>query len=266
MSDTLVLCYHAVSHDWRAPLSITPDQLSEQCDYLCRRGYRAVTFSEALEPGQGRCVAITFDDGFRSVHELGKPILDSFGLRASVFVPTDFPGREAPMTWPGIEHWLGGPHEYELRCMTWTELKALAAAGWEIGSHTRSHPHLTRLDDGALAAELRTSREACEQYLDRACRSLAYPYGDVDARVVRAAHEAGYACAGTLPERAGRFHEPGPLEWPRVGIYHAEPAWRWRLKMAPLARRLRATRAWGAVARAHRLETVDDQSAGAAGL
>jgi peptidoglycan/xylan/chitin deacetylase (PgdA/CDA1 family) len=248
MSDTLVLCYHAVSEEWPAVLSTTPTDLRAQCEYLHRRGYRAVTFSEAVEPGHGRRVAITFDDAFRSVLELAKPVLEHYEMVGSVFAPTDFPGAGVPLAWPGIEQWLSGPHEGELRCMSWEELDALAGGGWEIGSHTRSHPHLTRLDDAALAVELRGSREDCEERLGRPCVSLAYPYGDVDARVIRAAGEAGYRCAGTLPDRAQRLDAREPLSWPRLGIYHGEPGWRWRLKMAPSVRRLRASGAWKAFA------------------
>ena len=49
------------------------------------------------------------------------------------------------MTWPGIDHWIGGPHETELVPMSWEELATLAAAGWEVGAHTRTHPHMTQL-------------------------------------------------------------------------------------------------------------------------
>lgn len=251
MSDTLVLCYHAVSPDWPAALSITPEQLEEQVGHVLRGGYEPVTFSDAVirsgEPG--RRVAITFDDAFRSVGELAKPILDRAGAVASVFVPTAFPGSGRPLAWQGTEQWLGGPHEDELGSLTWEELAGLAEAGWEVGSHTRSHPRLTRLDDDALREELSGSRHDCEERLGRECSSLAYPYGDHDARVVRAVAEAGYRCAGKLPELRERLNAPGPLEWPRVGIYHAEPRWRWRLKMSPASRRLRASAVWRPVGR-----------------
>ena len=55
------------------------------------------------------------------------------------------------MAWPGIDQWLGGPHEAELMPMSWDELRRLAEAGWEIGSHSRTHPMLTQLDDQSVA-------------------------------------------------------------------------------------------------------------------
>ena len=242
MSDLLVLCYHAVSPDWPAALSTTPEAFEDHVALLARRGYRGVPVREALAERDGPTVAITFDDAYRSVLELAKPILDRHGMRASVYAPTDWVGRTDPMTWPGIDQWLGGPHERELTCMTWDQLGELEEAGWEVGSHTRSHPRLSRVaDDAELLDELEGSRVACEEGLGRPCASIAYPYGDHDERVVEAAGRAGYRYALTLP---GRLHAERELAWPRVGIYHVDRGTRFRLKVARPMRRLRATRLW----------------------
>jgi peptidoglycan/xylan/chitin deacetylase (PgdA/CDA1 family) len=243
MSDVLVLCYHALSPDWPAALSTTPERFQEQLEWLVRRGYRGATFEQAVtDPPARRTVAVTFDDGYRSVLELAKPIMDRLGLPGSIYVPTDHVGRSGPMAWEGIDQWLGGPHEQELRCLGWDELRAMADAGWEVGSHTRSHPHLTQLADAELEDELAGSRAACEEGLGAPCRSIAYPYGDVDGRVAAAAGAAGYAAAASLPE--GRFSRGAPLDWPRVGVYNADDLRRFRIKSAVALRRLRSTPLW----------------------
>jgi peptidoglycan/xylan/chitin deacetylase (PgdA/CDA1 family) len=125
--------------------------------------------------------------------------------------------------------------------MSWEELATLAAAGWEIGGHTRTHPHLTELDDATLADELRASRVDCESNLGLPCRSFAYPYSDEDERVVKATGEAGYTAAGTLP---ATLHPPAPLHYPRLGIYRDDEGLRFRLKTSPTMLRLRAGREW----------------------
>ena len=144
MSDTLVLCYHAVSESWTADLSITPARFERQLELLVERGYRGATLSEAVttSPAQ-RTVAITFDDGYRSVLDLAFPIMSRLGLVGSVYVVTDFVGSPAPMSWPGVDQWLGGPHEQEMLPMDADQLHRLMDAGWEVGSHTRTHPKLT---------------------------------------------------------------------------------------------------------------------------
>jgi peptidoglycan/xylan/chitin deacetylase (PgdA/CDA1 family) len=239
VSDALVLCYHALSEDWPADLSSTPRRFEAQVGLLARRGYRGVRFSELVAGGGagGKRVAITFDDAYRSVGRLAKPILDRFGFPATVFAVSDFPGREGPMAWPGIDVWLDGPHEAELTPHTWEELRGLADDGWEIGSHTCTHPRLTELDDASLERELRSSRERCSAELGRPCVSIAYPYGDWDARVVSAAAAVGYEAGATLA-----LNPPGRLEWPRVGVYNLDAWWRFRLKVSPNLRRLRSSR------------------------
>src|SRR4051794_16583368 len=250
MSEVLVLAYHAVSERWPADLSVTSERLAWQLSRLTARGYRGATFHRAVtDPPADRTMAVTFDDGFRSVATLAFPILRRHGIPATVFVPTDHVGSGAPMAWPGIDQWLGGPHEAELLPMMWTDLAMLADAGWEVGSHTRSHPRLTRLDDAGLCDELHRSREACERQLSRPCTTLAYPYGDHDGRVVAAARAAGYEAACTLPEE---FSGDDPLRTPRVGVYHGDGDLVFRVKASPWTCRARRSAAWPAVSRAVR--------------
>jgi peptidoglycan/xylan/chitin deacetylase (PgdA/CDA1 family) len=237
VADVLVLCYHAVSDDWPSPLAVTPDRLERQLAMLVRRGYRGVTFERAVTaPPASRTLAVTFDDGYRSVLTHARPILDRLGLPATVFVSTDFVDIDGPMHWPGIDDWLGSAHEDELRGMTWEQLGALRDAGWEIGSHTCSHPRLSRLADAPLARELSESRRACEARFGT-CRTLALPYGDGDARVLAAAREAGYVAVAGLPGRG-----TPSAGWRRVGIYPGDGRGRFAVKVARPVRHLRRSR------------------------
>ena len=240
MRDVLVLCYHAVSPTWDATLSIPPDRLASQLGGLAARGYRGATFIDAVtEPPHPRTVAVTFDDSYRSVKELGRPILDELGWPATVFVPTEYAGAEEPRGWSGTDHWLATEHADELMPMTWDELTELRDAGWEIGSHTVTHPHLTEIGDAELSTELRDSAAEIERRLG-ACQTIAFPYGDHDGRVVAATIEAGYRAAAALPGRDER--KPQRHAYPRVGVWYDTSGLRFRMKVSPRVRRLRATR------------------------
>ena len=234
MGEVLALCYHAISETWPAETSVKPGDFERQLSTFVRRGYRGATLSEALTaPTPGRTLVVTFDDAHRSVRELAAPAMACLGIPGTVFVPTDCVGSGGLMAWGGYDVWLGTEHEHELRCMTWQELRDLAASGWEVGSHTCSHPRLPQLGEVEIAAELTDSRGECEECMGVPCRSIAYPYSDYDDRVVGAARESGYQFGATVPRSPCA---PLPLAWPRVGVYHGEGPRRVRLRAQ--ARRL----------------------------
>jgi peptidoglycan/xylan/chitin deacetylase (PgdA/CDA1 family) len=241
-ADVLVLCYHAVDETWPADLSVTPAAFERQLDFLLDHEFEFTTFADAVtSPSARRTVAITFDDAFRSVLERAFPLLQERQLVATVFVPAAFVDAGRPASWDGVAGWLGTEHEQKMLPLSRAELLDLAEAGWEIGSHTCTHPRLTQLGDRELAWELASSRQRCSDLIGRPCVTLAYPYGDFDERVRRAAETAGYEVACTLPRR---FHAPVPLAWPRVGIWHDDSDRMFALKVSQTFRRARRSPLW----------------------
>lgn len=227
MKEILVLCYHAVSATWHAPTAVRLEDFEQQLVDLVGRGYYGMTFSAALTaPVLERVLAITFDDAHRSVLELTAPVMAPGGAGNGVR-PDRLCGDRAPHGWDGYDVWLGTEHEAELRCLGWEELRDLVDQGWEVGSHTRSHPRLPELGDAEIAAELTESRRECEERLGAPCGAIAYPYGAYDDRVVRLALESGYSFGASAPRHAAL---PLPLAWPRVGVYRGERACRLRLR------------------------------------
>ena len=250
MSDPLVLAYHAISRDWPATLATSPERLETQLEHLLHHGYEGTTFAEAVhaadkEDSDGgstetesgrRSLCVTFDDAFRSVIERAFPIMEGLGVKGTVFVPTAYVGQNHAMSWPGIEQWAGTEYEDELACMDWDELKQLSEAGWEIASHTQTHPHLTEIGDEQLRRELVGSRDEIDRRIGVRCRTIAYPFGDHDERVEEAVRNAGYEAAGAV--------RPGPRHlwaWPRIGVYPADGPLRFRVKASRGIRRARGS-------------------------
>jgi peptidoglycan/xylan/chitin deacetylase (PgdA/CDA1 family) len=187
-----VLAYHGVGSAKvdNARLLITIHRLESQIRYLQRRGYRFLTAEEILEEGQPRngTAVLTFDDGFRSWLTDVAPLLRRLGVRGTFYVSPGLFGKQ---------HWRV-PGDAG-RLLDEDEARALAG-GMELGSHALSHPDLRLLDGRELAFELRESKTAVEQLTGRPCRTLSYPYGLYDERVIEAAAEAGYELAfGWLP-------------------------------------------------------------------
>jgi peptidoglycan/xylan/chitin deacetylase (PgdA/CDA1 family) len=249
MSDVVALCYHGVSPTWTSPLAVTARQLERQLAWFLRRDYEPVTVRDAARAGaRGRRLAVTFDDALRSVYTLAWPVLRRLGVVGTVYAPSRYVAEGVPMAWPEVRGHLAGGDAAELDVMRVGELRELAGGGWEVGSHTRTHPWLPRLDDATLARELRESKLELERLLELPIRTLAYPFGAYDERVAAAAAAAGYEAAVTLPDRVPRWpRSPTGLErmaLPRIGVYHDDDERRFRLKVSRPTRALRRTPLW----------------------
>ena len=246
--DVLALCYHGISASWPEPVAVDPDRLRSQVSRLLQSGWTPVTFTEAiLSSSTERRLAVTFDDALRSVYRLALPVLHELDVPATVFAPAALVGSGRPFAWPRIDRWVGTEHEAELEGMSWAELGALRDAGWELGSHSTTHARLTGLDDPRLESELAESKRMIEDRLGAICRSIAYPYGDADDRVVAAARRAGYeAGAAVLPIHPG----DDPMRFPRVPMLSSENRFVRLLHETRPMRRLQTTRPWVALRRA----------------
>lgn len=249
VQDLLILCYHAVSPSWHSFLAVAPERLREQVGLLLRRGYRPLTLSDAVAPGAaGKRLVVSFDDGYRSILARGLPVLRELGVPATAFIQTDLAdqaGRFAALPEPEMP-----ADPAELDTMSWDEVRELAEAGWEIGSHTRSHPHLEQIPRERAAAELRESRQRCEEELRRECRTIAYPFGTYDAGVIELAAEAGYTAAVTLESR---MFEPivdrSLLDLPREGVFNRTRMPKFLANTSPTIRRLRRSPRYARIAR-----------------
>jgi peptidoglycan/xylan/chitin deacetylase (PgdA/CDA1 family) len=230
----LVVCYHAVSDSWPHFLSVPPALLQEQLQFLLSRGFRPALLPDVLAARGRRLLHVTFDDAFSSVAQ-GLPVLEQLGIPLTVFVCTDFADSGRPLDIPELQsHARDYPHE--LATMDWTQLARLPADLVEIGSHTVSHAHLTRLSDDELMTELTQSRQRIEEELGRPCRYLAYPFGEEDQRVRAAAREAGYTAAFALP---GSPRPPDDYAIPRLGLFAHDGQNRTALKASWAGRRAR---------------------------
>ena len=140
--------------------------------------------------GQGDAgVVLTFDDGCRNVWEHGLPILRAAGFHATQYLVADLVGRSSE--WQSRA---GGRAEL---LMDDAQVREWLAAGNTIGSHTCSHPWLTRLPEAVAREEITASRRKLEDRFGVAVTDFCYPYGDWNERVRALVQEAGYRTAVT---------------------------------------------------------------------
>jgi peptidoglycan/xylan/chitin deacetylase (PgdA/CDA1 family) len=175
--------------------------------------------------GRFRPLRVTFDDAFRSIGCV-VPFLEALRMPIEVFVCSSFARTGGALAIPELE--TNDPDELvELSTLTWDDLRSLASRGIEIGSHTVSHPHLTRLTDAELSVELKGSKDEIEDELGRRCVDLAYPYGEHNRRVCASARRAGYERAYVLWRRRRDSYAT-----PRLDLYRRHTVARTLLRAA----------------------------------
>jgi peptidoglycan/xylan/chitin deacetylase (PgdA/CDA1 family) len=205
-----VIAYHAIGPCPEAidreNLFVPVDSFAAQMAYLARR--RVVVPLESLVRGEvsaGRpAVAITFDDGFRSVLTTAAPILRRHGFPATVFVPTGWLGRRGP--------WYEAPG-CEVEVMDQPQLREAEQLGIEIASHGHDHLDLEQATRAEAEADIAASVQALTALLDRPPRYLAYPWGRSSKAAREAAAAAGFDAAFSIDLPYG-----GPYALARVGI------------------------------------------------
>jgi peptidoglycan/xylan/chitin deacetylase (PgdA/CDA1 family) len=211
-----ILMYHGVAEhatDETYALSVRPTTFAAQLERLAELGFTAVTVSQLMEGLQGlrelpeRPIAITFDDGYANFHREALPLLDRFGMPATLFVVTGWL-RDAGA------HAAGRPPD---EMLAWSQVIEAAAAGVEIGGHSHSHPQLDQLGHEAVRREIRTSRALLEDRLGRMITSFAYPYGYSSAYVRAQVAAAGYRAACAVANEIADARR-SPYALPRLTI------------------------------------------------
>jgi peptidoglycan/xylan/chitin deacetylase (PgdA/CDA1 family) len=186
-----ILTFHGID-DRRSVTSIKPEVFRRGMATLHECGYRTLDLLEVVDcleraaPFPDRSVAVTFDDGFQSVYEEAFPVLTDYGMSATVFIAVG--QRTSVKTTDRLPRWENRP------MLSWGEIREMFRGGIAFGSHTLTHPNLTRLPAERVETEVRDSKAAIEDALGTRVASFAYPYGRFDQKT-REIVRKHYTCA-----------------------------------------------------------------------
>jgi peptidoglycan/xylan/chitin deacetylase (PgdA/CDA1 family) len=200
-----ILMYHVIGpRPAGAPLPelyVSRADFARQLRWLASHRYRAVTLDDVHEYWRGRRalprkpIVLTFDDGYRGHFTIARPLLKARG-------------------WPGVlnlevAHVVHGD-------LTPRMVRRLLADGWELASHTLTHPDLTTLDSRELQHEVGGSRRWLRRRFAVDVNFFCYPAGRYDRRVIAAVRAAGHLGATTTEPGLARRTRPFTLNRIRI--------------------------------------------------
>ena len=216
-----IACFHRVNDEIPEDgLTRSSEQFAEFCRFF-KANNDVVPLGEIvkrLDAGKpvGGALAITFDDGYLDNFAVAAPILRDLGLPATFFVSTRLIGT-SEVPWWDIEL------PRRLAWMNWDQVRSLAADGFDIGAHTRTHVDLGKVTGLIAETEIVGSREDLTRELGTVPVHFAYPYGQRSnlleenrARVAAAGFQSCVSCFGGLvtPESlAMRLHRIALSPW-----------------------------------------------------
>ncbi len=179
----VVLMYHRFGEANYPTTNIQLEQFDAHLELLASGDYNVMALADIisrLQDGQtlpDRTVAITIDDAYLSVYTEAWPRLKAYGFPATVFVATQPVDRNH-----------GG-------YMSWDQLREMQADEFDIGSQTRTHPHMHKITPKQIEEELQISNDRFIVELGIRPSLFAYPYGEYNLTVIEAVKKAGFIAA-----------------------------------------------------------------------
>jgi peptidoglycan/xylan/chitin deacetylase (PgdA/CDA1 family) len=240
-----VLTYHSLD-DSHSVISTAPSLFRRQMERLRDWGFRAIGLGDLLAAWDGKKslpskpVVLTFDDAFQNLWDHAIPVLEEFGFRATIFAVAGYCGRKND--WPSQIS--GVPL---LPLLSWSELMALTAAGFEIGAHGVRHAPLPALTKTEAEREIIGAQAILQEHLGRPISVFAYPYGLANAihrRIVATRYQG--ACGTDL----GMAGPSGDHHWlRRIDMHYYRTPALFRLFPTRLGRAYLGLRACGRTCR-----------------
>ncbi len=214
----IVLYYHRIADDRANPWTTSNMMFVRQIRWL-RERFDFISLGDAQQRirrgyNPRPCVSVTFDDGYADNCQQAVPWLIKERIPCTYFVTLRNVLKEEPFS-----HDLAMGHRFAPN--TLEQLRAMAAAGVEIGAHAYTHLDLGAIADPRLLRyEVVAAKEDLQAALGRPVRYFAFPYGhyaNLNPAAFALAKEAGYA---GVCSAYGGFNFPGddPFHLQRIPV------------------------------------------------
>ncbi len=213
-------------------LRVPPAEFERQLAWLEANGWTFMTLRELVtgeSPPPGKCVALTFDDGYADNLTQALPIMRRHGAKGTLFLVAEREGNDWSVRKKA--HHDSGELAREPKLSDGQVRELLASGLFELGAHTFTHPRLTGLDEPAREREVIGIKGYLEERYGVPVTSFAYPFGIYEGKDVRLAERAGYTAAVTTESGIDEDFRNRRLELKRVKIGGREGMFAFRTRL-----------------------------------
>ncbi len=164
----IIFYHHVLPGDPPNIYCVTTEAFTEQMDYLQSNGYTVIPISllvTAIKAGANlpdRPIVISFDDGNADIYDNAFPIMHKYGFIGTVYLVVNYLDQDT--------------------FLSTDQVVEMQNAGWEIGSHSMSHPDLAGMQ-ADLPFQLVNSKKILAKKFNAPIDTFAYPYGETDSDI-----------------------------------------------------------------------------------
>ena len=200
-----ILLYHRFGPTVADSMTVTTPVFEGHLKYLADHGYQVIPLRALIEsylkreiPRDSRLVAITADDGHKSLYTEALPLLRKYKFSMTVFL---YPSAISNASY----------------AMTWNQIREMKETGlFDFQSHSYWHPNFKKERERLPPAEfdkfvemqLRKSKEVLKRELKAEVDMLAWPFGIHDGWLMNKAAEMGYVAAFTMDRHPATPGDP----------------------------------------------------------
>ena len=190
----IVMYHHVDIKEHKDLNTVSPASFEHQMDFIKKNGYHVISLDALVEaikenkPMPHKSVVITFDDGYDDNYSYAYPILKQRQFPATIFLISDFIGKEG--------------------YLDWSQIKEMLKNGVSFGSHTRHHAYLPGVKNiGMLMDEIEQSKNIIERNLGQKVNYFCYPFGGFNPVVKEIVKQSGYKAAVTTNRGFERYNK-----------------------------------------------------------
>lgn len=177
----VIIMYHRFGEGNFPTTNVTIEQIEQHIEELSKDIYNVVplrTITEALKEGEilpPRTIAITIDDGYKSIYDEAWPRLKEANIPFTLFISTESVNDQNELS------------------MTWDQIRELEADPLvDIGHHGHAHAHMTEISVGDAMADLDFADNIYREELGYVPDLFAFPYGEYSEGLLEAIEDRNY--------------------------------------------------------------------------